>query len=244
MEAILAIATILGGITALWFLVEKRKMFFDVCRFRFFERELSIFVNDAGVLVQKDSELIKKLDKACVFSSKNKRYAITVVNNKYKNRLDGCSEEGINKEIHRVISEKLDDTGQALKLLVSLKSHGYLLTFSDAEFLDMVKGTLKYSDLSSYNPLLSRLEVWFKGNQSFRTTIEFTHSELQDLFQALKISDLFQVMDGSVVELPRVTLCNKAIPAIVYSLERYSDQLLDWQIEEYFKIELWNFGIA
>lgn len=244
MNAILAVATILGGITALWFLVEKREALFNVWRFRSFERELSIFVNDFGLLDQKETELIKKLEKASAFLSKSKSYAIKVENKKYKKQLDGQSENGINKELQATISEKLNDTGKALKLLINLKSNEYLQEFSDTEFIDMVKGTLKYSDLSPYNPLLDRLDIWFKGNKAFRTTIEFSSTELQDLFQALKISDLFQIMGGSVVELPRTTLCGKVIPAIVYSLEKYSDQSLNWQTEEHFKIELWNYGVA
>lgn len=219
-------------------------MLFDICRFRTFERDLSIFVDNCGRLDQEETVLQKNIDKACGFLTKNKSYAIKVENKKYKKQLGGQSENGINKEINKIISEKLNDTGEALKLLINMKSNGYLKGFSDEEFIDMVKGTLKYSDLRSYNPLLDRLDIWFKGNQAFRTTIDFSSVELQDLFKALKISDLFQIMDGSVVELPRVTLCGKVIPAIVYSLEKYSEQSLSWQIEEHFRIELWNYGIA
>lgn len=244
MEVILAVATILGGMTALWFLVEKREALFDVCRFRSLDRELSIFVNDFGILDQEDTELIKTLNKAGVFLRKNKKYAIKVENQKFKKQLDGQSENGINKEIQRTISEKLDDSGKALKLLVHLKNNGYLQAFSDAEFIDMAKGTLKYSNLSPYDPLLDRLDIWFVGNHAFRTTIEFSSTELRELLQALNINDIFQIVDGSVVKLPTNTLCGKVIPAIVYSLEKYSDQSLDWQIEEHFKIASWNYGIA
>lgn len=244
LAVILAVATILGGITAAWFLYEKRTKILAAFTPSFMSRNLIIRVDDSGNLDQDKLALAKCVEKAKKRIRKNRPAKIKLINNKYQNEIGGLDKGGINKKVSQNISEKLDPAANALELLVTLRCNGYLDEFSESEFTDMIIGTLQRADLRPFNPFLERLEVWLSRNAAFRCTIEFDNAELKELFRSMGITHLFQITDGCVLNLPRKTVVKKVIPAIVYSLEKYAEQSLSWQTDDHFKIELWGYGIA
>ncbi|WP_281947800.1 MULTISPECIES: hypothetical protein [Vibrio] len=241
LEFILAVCTILGGITATWFLFEKQDLFANTFKFN---RSLLIWVDEKGILDQDEKELIQKLSKASLFLSKKKSYELKVTSKKYQNQLAGQSEKGINKDIDEKMTAKYECTAQALKLLINMRYMKQLEDFTDDEFVMMAKGILSFSDLTPYNPFLDRLEVWFSQNHSFRETVPLSSFERSVLFEHLGIDSMLNIMPSSVVELPRELICDKVVPTMVYSIEKYSGEALCFHLEEQFNLASWQYGAA
>ncbi|MFS1421220.1 TIR domain-containing protein [Vibrio splendidus] len=208
------------------------------------EQSLLITVDDTGRLTQDEIEFAKNLEKAMSFLSEKQSYQIEVRSEKYLSQYQHQCDVGINADISKKFMEKFKETEQTLKLLISLRCNGHLKSFSDHEFVDMAKATLEISDMSPYDPFLSRLDVWFAKNDSFRGTIGFSNSELRALFDHLGVDDMYDIMPDSVLKLPKEVLCKKVIPAMVHSIEKYSDEALVFHVEEQFNLGFWKYGIA
>lgn len=240
MDVILGICTILGGFAAVWFFFDKKAENNISKRKSFFKSKLVISVNDVGDCLN-DEELAKTLRKATTLSSKNKDYELQVISSQHSLSKDDV---GIKKEVDKTVSEKLQLSARALKLLVWLWQNDHLRDFDENEFINMAKGVLRYTTLELYNPNNQPLDVYFRGNMAFRSMIEFSPVELRKLFDGLKINDLFEMTGGSVYSLPRDVLCTKVIPSIVYTLEKHAAESLDIHTYEHFKINLWSYDIA
>ncbi|EOB6680555.1 toll/interleukin-1 receptor domain-containing protein [Vibrio vulnificus] len=208
------------------------------------DQSILITIDDVGRLTQDETEFTKNLEKAKSFLTEKQSYQIKVRSEKYLSQYQHQCDVGINANISKKFLTKFNETEQALKLLISLWCNGHLTHFSEHEFVNMAKATLKFSDMSPYDPFLSRLDVWFTKNDSFRYTIDFSNSELCALFEQLGVGDMYDIQPDSVLKLPRTILCTKVIPAMVYSIEKYSDQALIFHVEEQFNLGFWKYGVA
>ena len=203
-----------------------------------------IYVDNLGNLSQPAYEFEIIMTQALAKAYKQKEVNLKIINPSLEKQFNH-NKTGIDNKIWEPLDANFDLITSTLKLLIKMRANGYLYNFSDAEFIIMSKNILRYSvNTPVIDPFLTRLDIFFTPNISFRTTIEFTGEEIDKLFQELGVSHLFQIFGGKISELPHEVVYSKVIPAITHTLEKYSDQALYWHNTEYFDFGLWEYGVA
>jgi len=201
-----------------------------------------ISVNRDGISSQSTQDLIENIDKIIDRIHTKKPYEIQVVNSDIS-KLLGSKHDGIRGALNKDLSDKLLETSQLIDLLLNSWVEGLIPNVSTEDLFQIVRGALKIASLDEMlNPFNEYLDIWFNQNYEFRTQAVLEKSEALILFRHFGISNMMQIMEGCVLDLPREILLSEVIPKVYYSLQKYSHKRNFESIDSLFDLRYWSYG--
>ncbi|MGY5798308.1 HNH endonuclease signature motif containing protein [Rheinheimera faecalis] len=201
-----------------------------------------ILVNRSGIASQSKQDLEAIIDKIIDKIRSNKPYQIHVINSDFS-KLLGSKDDGIRGALNKDLSDVLLETSRLIDLLLNSWCMGLIPNDSTEDLFQIVRGALKVACLDKQlNPFHEYLDIWFNKNHAFRTLAILERNEAKILFQHFGISNIMQIMEGCVLDLPREILYSEAIPKVYFALQKYSDQRNFESIDSLFDLKYWSYG--
>ncbi len=261
MEIILGIATILGGVTALWFFWDKLKSYIP----NFFdskEKKIKIYImlNEQYKFTEDDTKL-KSIVQDLIYNvnDKNNFEVICYIekNNENINKVKKLSKSKDLSEQDRELRNRLQTKTKSTneKLLNISKSIEILFIGCKQNYTSNDFGTNQgllsiLGLLNSYENFQNRtkIDIWKDNKFGLSAPIYLLQKEVEFLLETLNIKDIQELAYGPyyVYELPNDIRIQKAIPAIAKELwyqiniRKHSED----EILKEFNPSNWKYGLG
>lgn len=122
---------------------------------------------------------------------------------------------------------------------------GLIPSTSTEDIFQIVTGALKVASLDKQlNPFNEHLDIWFNQNHEFRTLAVLEQNKANILFHHLGVSNIMQIKEGCILELPREIFFSEVIPKVYYALQKYSDKRNFESMDRLFDLRYWSYGVG
>jgi len=229
---------IIGAVIVLYPYIPKKYMGISFYK----QPSFVFFVDRDGNTTQSKEEIADQVNKIRENIAKAKDYKIGVQNADFFKSVQG-SDEGIRGSLKNDIQNKHDKTSALIDLIINSWVNNLIPKASEENLNQMVEGALKISCLdNTLNPFKEYLDLWFSQNNEFRTLAHLNQEQAKYLLDHLDVSNMIQVFEGCVEDLPDEILYSEVIPKIYFELEESAGKRGFESIDSLFDLKLWSYG--